>query len=292
MTTELVIWSPACGQYLYCPPDEITWLGRWLLSAGEDRRVHRKTICAGVRYVAHQWELFNRDTGREVYLAQRDPATPPSAEIARATAKAMLPAATPRLEPYPVRLDQGEWLVGIGRWFVVLFVGVPLRDDDLPSRPGRHAHVVPPSGGEGEAEHSPPNEATLKTDGEPPTADAVSKVRAYFDKRGLVHMAIAYYYQDFILAKVAPQEVPMTDVAVAMNLTNHAAIADYKKELQRLIWDQSSHHQRALAEFLITSGLIDHVVLQRARQLAEANEKTGKASNARQRFGYKPRRPD
>lgn len=289
MATELVIWSPACRRYLSCVPDEITWLGRWLMSGGEDRHLHRTTSCAGVRYVAHQWELFNRDTDREVYLAPRRPGTP-SAQIARATAEWMLPVATPRLEPYPVPLEQGEWLVAIDRWFVVLFVGVPVRDDDLEQGTGRHAQLAPPADGEGDLGR--PAEATLKTDGEPPMLDAISRVRAYFDKRGLVHMAIAYYYQEFILGRVAPQVVPMIDVAVALNLTNQTAIADYKKELQRLIWDQPAGHQRRLAEFLITAGLIDHTVLQRARQLAEANEKTGKASDARQRFGYRPRRPE
>jgi len=72
--------------------------------------------------------------------------------------------------------------------------------------------------------------------------------------------------------------VPMIDVAAALDLTNQTALADYKKELQRLIWDQPAGHQQALAEFLINSGLIDHLVLRRAEQLAQANERTGKAA--------------
>jgi len=289
MTTELVIWSPACGQYLYCPPDDITWIGRKLLSASQDRHLHRGIVCAGVRYVAHRWELFNRDTDREIYLARRMPGMPPSAKFARSAAQLVLPAATPRLEPYPVPLDEGEWLVAIGAWSVLLFVGVPLRDDDLPSKSGRHAQPAPPA--DNDQEESRPGESTLKADGDLPLADAVSRVRAYFDRHRLVQMAMAYYYQDYIRNKVAAQEVTMLEVAVALNLTNQTTIADYKKELQKLIWNQPSRHQRELPEFLINSCLIDYSVLNRALQLALANERTGKTTVARQRLEYRPQKP-
>jgi len=288
MATELVIWSPAGGQRVSCPPEEITWIGRTLLSDGQDRHLHRRMACAGLRYVAHRWELFNRDTDREIYLARRHPRTPPSAQVARATADRVIPAATPRLEPYPVPLDEGEWLIGIGVWSVVLFVGVPPRDDDALSRTGRHAQPAPAADSAGEQVR--PTESTFKSDGEPPVADAVSRVRAYFDKHGPVQMAMAYYYQEFIRNKVPAQEVPMLDVAVVLNLTNGSAIADYKKELQRLIWNEPSGHQRELAEFLVSSGLIDHSVLNRAVQLARANERTGKIREARQRLEYRPNR--
>jgi hypothetical protein len=285
MATELVLWSPAGGQRVTCPPDDITWIGRALLSDGRDRCLHRGTRCAGLRYVAHRWELFNRDTDREIYLARRHPRTPPSAQVAQATAERVIPAATPRLEPYPVPLEEGEWLVGIGVWSVVLFVGVPPRDDDALTglRAGQ--------GGQGaDAEQSQASEATFKSEGEPPLADAVSRVRAYFDKHGPVQMAMAFYYQEFIRNKVPAQEVPMLDVAVVLNLTSGSAIADYKKELQRLIWNEPSGHQRELAEFLVNYGLIDHSVLNRAVQLARANERTGKIREARQRLEYRPHR--
>ncbi len=290
MVTELVIWSPAGGQRVSCPPEDITWIGRTLLSDGQDRYLHRGNVCAGLRYVAHRWELFNRDTDREVYLARRHPRTPPSAQVARATAECVIPAATPRLEPYPVPLDEGEWLVGIGVWSVVLFVGVPPHADDRLSRAGRHAQPAPTPGADGEREQSRPSESTFKSDGEPPVADAVSRVRAYFDKHGPVQMALAYYYQEFIRNKVPAQEVPMLDVAVVLNLTSGSAIADYKKELQRLIWNEPSGHQRELAEFLVNFGLIDHSALNRAVQLARANERTGKIREARQRLEYRHNR--
>jgi len=290
MATELVIWSPAGGQRVPCPPDDITWIGRALLSGGRDRYLHRGIVCAGLRYVAHRWELFNRDTGQEIYLARRHPRTPPSAQVARATAEHVIPPATPRLEPYPVRLDEGEWLVGIGMYSVVLFVGVPPRDDDSPSWTSRQARPALIPAVDGEREQDGPSETTFRSDGEPPVADAVSRVRAYFDKRGLVQMAIAFYYQEVIRNKVPAQEVPMLDVAVALNLTSGSAIADYKKELQRLIWNEPSGHQRELAGFLVNSGLIDQSVLNRAVQLARANERTGKIRDARQRLEYRPNR--
>lgn len=289
MTTELVIWSPASGRFLYCPPDDITWLDRRLLSEGRDRHLHRKTRSAGVRYVARRWELFSHDTSHEVYLTRRDPEMPPSAELARARQQYVLPAATPRLEPRAVPLDRGEWLVAIGDWCLVLYVDTPWRNHDAP-RPEDGRHEGSTDEGETEHYHSPSDsDPGLR---EPPVADAVEKVRAYFEKRGLVHMAIAYYYQDFIRGKVGRAEVPMAKVAVALNLINSTAVADYKKELQRLIWNQPSGHQDELAGFLIDHGLIGHSDLRRAEQLAQANRKTGKSGDAKTRFNYRPQRPE
>lgn len=103
-----------------------------------------------------------------------------------------------------------------------------------------------------------------KARGEGPVSDAVARVRAYFDTHGLVHMAMAYYYGEFIRGEPVPRAVPMLEVAVALNLNSSTTIADYKKELQRLIWGEPSGHQRELAEFLLNSELLDHAALNRA----------------------------
>jgi CRP/FNR family transcriptional regulator, cyclic AMP receptor protein len=128
---------------------------------------------------------------------------------------------------------------------------------------------------------------TAGAHGEGLTPDAVARARAYFDKHGPAQMAMAYHYQEFMLGHAAPQQVPMFEVAVALNLTSPAAIADCKKELQRLVWNQPSGHQRELAEFLINSELLDHLVLSRALQLALENERTGTSREARRRFEYR-----
>jgi hypothetical protein len=52
-------------------------------------------------------------------------------------------------------------------------------------------------------------------------------------------MAVAYYYQEFILGTVGPQEVPMIEVAIALDLKSEGTVSDYKKELQRRIWGSS-----------------------------------------------------
>ena len=139
--------------------------------------------------------------------------------------------------------------------------------------------------------------AEMRNSGEPakarregPASAAAARVKAYFDTRGLVQMAMAYYYGEFIRGEFAPRQVPMSEVAIALNLTSQAAIAGYKKELQRIVWNEPSGHQHELAEFLIKSELLDHAVLNRAQQLAQANERTGKTSKARQRFEYRPGR--
>src|ERR1035438_4233475 len=66
---QLFIWSSVRGEWVNCPPDEITWLDRSLLSGNEDLTLHRAPRCAGLRYVHHRWELFSRDATYRVYLA-------------------------------------------------------------------------------------------------------------------------------------------------------------------------------------------------------------------------------
>ena len=68
-TGRLFLWSAALGEWVSCPPDEITWLDRRTLSADEDVTLHRAPRCAGLRYVHHRWELFSRDTTYRIYLA-------------------------------------------------------------------------------------------------------------------------------------------------------------------------------------------------------------------------------
>jgi hypothetical protein len=98
-------------------------------------------------------------------------------------------------------------------------------------------------------------------------------------------MAIAYYYQDFIRGGLAPQEIPMTEVAVALDLTGQEAVSEYKRELQKRIWDETGH-QRELGEFLLNNALITAADLERALRVADANEASGRTELARQRLRY------
>ena len=75
-TGRLFLWSAARGEWVNCPPDEITWLDRRTLSGDEDVTLHRAPRCAGLRYVHHRWELFSRDTTYRVYLAPDAAGTP------------------------------------------------------------------------------------------------------------------------------------------------------------------------------------------------------------------------
>src|ERR1700730_5509577 len=68
-TGRLFLWSAVLGEWVSCPPDEITWLDRRLLSGDEDLTLHRAPRCAGLRYVHRRWELFSRDATYRVYLA-------------------------------------------------------------------------------------------------------------------------------------------------------------------------------------------------------------------------------
>jgi hypothetical protein len=279
-TAQLVIWSPRLGERLRCPVDAITWLDRRLLSANSDDTLHRSPRCAGLRYLDRGWELFSRDTSHEVYVAPYVSGPLPGCERVRAAATHMLPVARDKFEPYPLRLADGSWLVGIGKWVVALHVEGTGRSSGSPAGAGNQT-----------ATHEYPGRVGAAARGRraQPLPGAAQAVRAYFERKTTARMAIAYYYQEFILGAVSPLPMPMSEVAADLDLTGEAAVSEYKKELQRLIWNEQGH-QRELAEFLIAGGLISTADVELARKVAAANLRSGKANIARERLRYRQKK--
>src|SRR6202043_2779548 len=52
-----------------------------------------------------------------------------------------------------------------------------------------------------------------------PGEDAVARVRGYFERNATARLAMAYYYQEYILGLAAPQTVPMMNVVIALDLS-------------------------------------------------------------------------
>jgi hypothetical protein len=274
-TGQLFLWAEARGEWVSCPPGEITWLDRRLLSGNEDLTLHRAPRCAGLRYVHHRWELFSRDPSYRVYLAPEAAGTPLSAEAVQRTACHVLPVAPARYEALPVVLAEGSWLVSVGTWVV------RLRLDALARRradPAAHDWDKQPTTRAG----------TIIRRGSVPGQDAVAHVRGYFVRNATARLAMAYYYQEFILGLAAPQTVPMMNVVIALNLSGEGAVSDYKKLLQGLIWNERGH-ARDLADFLLANGLLTPADLDEARQVAADNERNGICEMARQRLQYRPK---
>jgi len=117
----------------------------------------------------------------------------------------------------------------------------------------------------------------------------VAHVRGYFERNATARMAMAYYYQEFILALAAPQAVPMMDVVIALDLSGEGAVSDYKKLLQGFIWKERGH-SRDLAEFLLSNGLLTQADLDLARKVAIEHERSGKSEMAKQRLQYRPKK--
>jgi len=256
-----------------CPPDEITWLDRRTLSGDEDVTLHRAPRCAGLRYVRHRWELFSRDTTYRVYLAPDTggEALPDSTGVQRAAVH-VLPMAPAHYEALPVTLAEGSWLVSVGARVVRLRLELPARPAPDPALPGgettKAGTIVQRDGAPGE--------------------EAVARVRGYFDRNTTARLAMAYYYQEFIRGRPAPQTVPMMDVVIALDLSGEGAISDYKKLLQGFIWKERGH-ARHLADFLLGNGLLTPADLDEARQVAAANERNGVCEMARRRLQYRPK---
>ena len=274
-TGRLFLWSAARDEWVNCPPDEITWLDRRRLSGDEDLTLHRAPRCAGLRYVHHHWELFSRDTTYRIYLAPYVAGTPVTAETVERTARHVLPVAPTRYEALPVPLAEGSWLVSVGPWVLRLRLEV-----------SGHRPVEPPVLADGQQLTT--RAGTIVRRGSEPGEDAVARVRGYFERNVTARLAMAYYYQEFILGLAAPQTVPMITVVIALDLSGEGAVSDYKKLLQGLIWKERGH-ARDLADFLLANGLLTPADLDEARQVAAENERTGVCEIARQRLQYRPK---
>ncbi len=273
VTGRLFLWSAALGEWVSCRPDEITWLDRRLLSGDADLTLHRAPRCAGLRYVHHRWELFSRDTTYRVYLAPQSPGTPARADAVRQMACHVLPVAPARYEALPVTLAEGSWLVSVGAWVLRIRLDAPARTRADPAAP--------------DGEKSPTTQAGMMVRRTiEPGPDAVARVRGYFERNATARLAMAYYYQEFILGLAAPQSVPMMNVVIALDLSGEGAVSDYKKLLQGFIWKERGH-ARDLADFLLANALLTPADLDEARQAITANERNGVCEMARQRLAYR-----
>jgi hypothetical protein len=270
---RLFLWRDG---WVSCPHDEITWLDRSVFSGNEDLTLHRAPRCAGLRYVHHRWELFSRDPTYRVYLAPAGTgAAPADAEAVQRTALRVLEAAQAHYEPMPVVLEEGHWLVSVGSWVLRLRLDVP---------------AIPEPAIEVGEEQPTTRAGTILGRGGAPREGAVARVRGYFDRNATARLAMAYYYQEYILGLAAAQTVPMTDVVIALDLSGEGAVSDYKKLLQGFIWNERGH-ARDLADFLLAHALLTPSDLEEARQTATANARNGKSETARRRLKYRPKPP-
>ena len=271
---QLFLWSAKRGEWTTCPHEEITWLDRALLSGNEDLTLHRAPRCAGLRHVHHRWELFSRDTSHRVYLAPDAAGPIPDPDVVRRTACHVLPVAPARYEALPVALDSGLWLVSVGSWVVRLRHEAPERSG-VESASDRDRELIT-------------RESEFMRRGVMSDPDSAARVRSYFQRNATARLAMAYYYQEFILGRPTPQPVPMLNVVIALDLSGEGAVSDYKKLLQGFIW-QERGHARDLAGFLLGNDLLTPADLDEARRVAEENERAGVCERARQRLKYRPK---
>ena len=274
---RLFLWSAACDEWVSCPPDEITWLDRSILSDNEDLTLHRAPRCAGLRYVHHRWELFSRDATYQVYLAPDNAGAPLRAEAVRRTARHVLPTAPESYEARPVVLDQGLWVVSVADWVLRLRLDMAAAADVDAAAPDGDREKVTVA-----------NETVRRGAAGAIRKDAVPRVRGYFERNATARLSMAYYYQEFILGISTPQTVPMLDVVIALNLSGEGAVSDYKKLLQGFIWSERGH-ARDLTGFLLTNRLLTPADLNEARLTADRNERDGVCEAARQRLRYRPK---
>jgi hypothetical protein len=279
---RLFLWSTARDEWVSCLPDEITWLDRGTLSDNEDLTLHRAPRCAGLRYVQHRWELFSRDTSYQVFLAPLPDGAGVSlsAEAVRRNACHVLPAAPESYEARPVVLEPGVWAVSVAAWVLRLRLEMPSGVPVDAAGPGPEGEQQAVTVGNTVTRRGSAAGATRK--------DAVERVRGYFERNATARLAMAYYYQEFILGFSPPQTVPMLDVVIALNLSGEGAVSDYKKLLQGFIWSERGH-ARDLTGFLLTNGLLTLADLNEARLVAEKNEREGVCDMARQRLRYRPK---
>ena len=182
------------------------------------------------------------------------------------------PAAPARYEALPVTLAEGSWLVSVGTWVLRLRLDAAATPRAEPAVPDDGKQLTTAG-------------TIVRRSGEP-GEDAAARVRGYFERNATARLAMAYYYQEFILGLAAPQTVPMMSVVIALDLSGEGAVSDYKKLLQGFIWKERGH-ARYLAGFLLANGLLTPADLDEARQVAAENERNGVCAMARQRLQYR-----
>jgi hypothetical protein len=275
VVARLFVRSAARDEWVSCPSDEITWLDRGTLSGNEDLTLHRAPRCAGLRYVHHRWELFSRDTTHQVYVAPDEAGTPPSADAVQRSARHVLPVAPASYEARAVVLEEGRWLVSVASWVLRLRLDMP-------------AAAAGPGDDKDDDKEAITQAREVGRRAGPAGEDAVARVRVYFERNATARLAMAYYYQEFILGVPAPQSVPMMNVVIALNLSGEGAVSDYKKLLQGMIWSERGH-ARDLTGFLLGNGLLTPADLDEARRTAADNERNGVCEMARKRLRYRPK---
>ena len=190
----------------------------------------------------------------------------------------MLPTVPESYEARPVVLDQGLWVVSVAAWVLRLRLDMPAGARVDAAGPDSEQQGI--TVGNTVVRRGTAAGATRK--------DAVARVRGYFERNATARLAMAYYYQEFILGFSPPQTVPMLDVVIALDLSGEGAVSDYKKLLQGFIWSERGH-ARDLTGFLLTNGLLTSADLNEARLVAEKNERNGVCETARQRLRYRPK---
>ena len=189
----------------------------------------------------------------------------------------MLPAVPESYEARPLVLEPGLWVVSVAAWVLRLRLDMPAgarADEDEPAGDQQAVTVG--------------NTVTQRGTAGATRKDAVPRVRGYFERNATARLAMAYYYQEFILGVSPPQTVPMLDVVIALDLSGEGAVSDYKKLLQGFIWSERGH-ARDLTGFLLTNGLLTLADLDEARLAAQQNERDGVCDTARQRLRYRPK---
>jgi hypothetical protein len=177
-----------------------------------------------------------------------------------------------------VVLEPGPWLVSVAAWVLRFRLDGPAGDRSEAATPDGEQQVV--TVGNTVVRRGAAAGATRK--------DAVARVRGYFERNTTARLAMAYYYQEYLLGVSPPQTVPMLDVVVALNLSGEGAVSDYKKLLQGFIWSERGH-ARDLTGFLLMNGLLTLADLNEARLAVEQNERNGVCDIARQRLRYRPK---
>ena len=168
-------------------------------------------------------------------------------------------------QPHRRATRRGRWYSSRGLWVVSVAAWVLRLRLDMPAEAGADAAAP-----DGEKELVTLANETLRRGSASGATrkDAVARVRGYFERNATARLAMAYYYQEFILGFSPPQTVPMLDVVIALNLSGEGAVSDYKKLLQGFIWSERGH-ARDLTGFLLANGLLTAADLNEARLLAD-----------------------
>jgi hypothetical protein len=286
-----------------CNPFSVTWLDRTVMSADQDRRLHRAEKCPFIQLAGGRWQLATLDPDytlrvtsfgslsrpvQGTLLRAAERCAPLAPEIIREIS--YRPEAVVRPGEDPWDACDGDWVLLLRGWVAILSVtGQPKRDGPVPS-----------TGLPTINERLPPVRLYPEPT-EPDHTDAVASYLGFTEPRAEAkwrsrRLPLAHYFAELITNVPGGRPKEIKQVAIDLCLDSPRRVATICDTLYPKIWGaRTSMAARDTDRAQLFRYLMDHNVLRRedvmaAQGIAGDNHHSGESARTAELFRQGRRR--